>query len=159
MSKLLKATLIIGISLFVACSLAMGQANGQAKKDKKESHSRLSKVAFWRHHKESAKKAEQGKPESAKHSSAAVKPVSGKESATSKPTGKPVSGGKQVSTEKKSHSGKQKVSVKQSSAKKDKKEEQHSKAGKQSTKKASVVKVAKKGDKAPSPKTASVKQQ
>ena len=60
MSKLLKATLIIGISLFLACSLAMGQANGQAKKDKsKESHSRLSKVAFWRHHKESPKKAAQ----------------------------------------------------------------------------------------------------
>jgi hypothetical protein len=71
-----------------------------------------------------------------------------------------VSAGKQASAAKKSEAGKQKGSSKQPSAKKDKKQEQHtSKAGKQSTKKASVVKVTKKGDKAPSPKTASAKQQ
>lgn len=87
MRKAIRTTLTLVISVVVLCALAMAKTSGNnADKDKNKSHhSRLSKIAFWRHHKDADKKA---KPQTqSKHTqtkTAQVKPVSAKQAADKK---------------------------------------------------------------------------
>jgi hypothetical protein len=61
MSKAIRTALSLVVSLVLFSALTMAQAGGdKAEKGKnKEHHSRLAKVAFWRHHKDADKKAKQ----------------------------------------------------------------------------------------------------
>jgi hypothetical protein len=61
MSKAIRTILSLVVSLVLFSTLTMAQAGGNdADKDKnKEHHSRLAKVAFWRHHKDADKNAKQ----------------------------------------------------------------------------------------------------
>ena len=86
MSKAVRTTLSLLVSLVLFSALTMAQAGGNnADKDKnKGHHSRLTKVAFWRHHKDTDKNAKQAqatqapsKPAQAK--TAEIKPVSTKQ--------------------------------------------------------------------------------
>ena len=63
MSKAIRTILSLVVSLVLLSALTMAQAGGNnADKDKnnKEHHSRLAKVAFWRHHKDADKNAKPG---------------------------------------------------------------------------------------------------
>src|SRR5437867_1687551 len=66
MSKAIRTILSLVVSLVLFSALTMAQTGGNnANKDKnKEHHSRLAKVAFWRHHKDADKNAKhaQGTP-------------------------------------------------------------------------------------------------
>jgi hypothetical protein len=99
MSKTVRSTLSLGISLVLFSALALAQAGGNAGKDKDKNnqahHSHLAKAAFWRHHKDTNKNAKpapisQAGPQKtqAKTAPAQVKPVSAK-AATSKNDQKP----------------------------------------------------------------------
>ena len=88
MSKVVRTTLSLVVSLVLFSALTMAQAGGNnADKDKnKGHHSRLTKIAFWRHHKDTDKNAKQAqatqapsKPAQAK--TAEIKPVSTKQAA------------------------------------------------------------------------------
>lgn len=91
MNKAIRTTLGLVLSLMLLSGLMMAQAAGtKADKDKnKEHHSRLSKAAFWRHHKDADKNAKQAKASPATSKSAQakatqVKPVSAKQTVGSK---------------------------------------------------------------------------
>jgi hypothetical protein len=86
MSKAIRTTLSLMVSLVMFSALTMAQAGGNnADKDKnKEHHSRLAKVAFWRHHSDANKNAKpvQATPTPSKQAQAKpaqVKPVSAKQ--------------------------------------------------------------------------------
>ena len=131
MSKAIRTILNLVVSLGLFGAMTMAQAGGNnAEKDKNnEHHSRLAKVAFWRHHKDADKNA---KP-------AQATPAPSKQAQAKTAQVKP-------------------VSAKQTAGKKDQKQEQHaSNVSKPSTKKAPAVNKAKTRQ-AQDPKTASVKQ-
>ena len=86
MSKAIRTTLSLMVSLVMFSALTMAQAGGNnADKDKNKEHrSRLAKVAFWRHHNDTDKnaKAAQGTLAPSKQAQAKpaqVKPVSAKQ--------------------------------------------------------------------------------
>ena len=86
MSKAIRTILSLVVSLVLFSVLTMAQTGGNnANQDKnKEHHSRLAKVAFWRHHKDADKNAKpaQGTPAPSKQAqakTAQVKPVSAKQ--------------------------------------------------------------------------------
>jgi len=131
MSKAIRTALSLVVSLVLFSALTMAQAGGdKAEKGKnKEHHSRLAKVAFWRHHKDADKKAKQAQATQAPSKQAQAK------TAQVKP-----------------------ASAKQAAGKKDQKQEQHaSNMSKPSAKKASAANKTKPRQKA-QPKTASLKQ-
>jgi hypothetical protein len=132
MSKAIRTTLSLVVSLVLFSTLTMAQAGGNnADKDKnKEHHSRLAKVAFWRHHKDADKSAKQAQATQAPSKQAQAK------TAQIKPS-----------------------SAKQAAGKKDQKQEQHaSHMSKTSAKKAPAANKTKPRQKAQDPKTASLKQ-
>ena len=77
MCKAVKTALSLVVGLVLASTLALAQAGGNSsqktKNQNKEHHSRLKKVEFWRHHKDSAKNAKQ--PEQAQSKQAKAKPA------------------------------------------------------------------------------------
>ena len=88
MSKAVRTTLSLLVSLVLFSALTMAQAGGNnADKDKnKGHHSRLTKVAFWRHHKDTDKNAKQAQATQApsrpaQTKAAEIKPVSTKQAA------------------------------------------------------------------------------
>jgi len=132
MSKAIRTTLSLVVSLVLFSALTMAQAGpNNADKDKnKEHHSRLAKVAFWRHHKDADKNAKQAQVTQAPSKQAQAK------TAQIKP-----------------------ASTKQAAGKKDQKQEQHaSNLSKPSAKKAPAANATKPLQKAQDPKTASLKQ-
>ena len=132
MSKAIRTALSLVVSLVLFSALTMAQAGGNnANKDKnKEHHSRLAKVAFWRHHKDADKKA--------KHAQAAQAPYKQAQGKTARI--KP-------------------ASTKPAAGKKDQKHEQHaSNMSKPYVKKAPASNKSKAQQKAEDPKTASLKQ-
>jgi hypothetical protein len=91
MSKAIRTTLSLVVSLVLFSAFAMAQPGGNnADKDKnKEHHSRLNKFAFWRHHKgvdKNAKKAQatQAPSKQAQAKVAQIKPASTKQAAGKK---------------------------------------------------------------------------
>jgi hypothetical protein len=132
MSKAIRTTLSLVVSLVLFSALTMAQPGGNnADKDKnKGHHSRLTRVAFWRYHKDTDKSAKQAQATQAPSKQAPAK------TAEIKP-----------------------VSTKQAAGKKDQKQEQHaSNMSKPSAKKAPAANKAKPGQKAQDPKTALLKQ-
>jgi hypothetical protein len=136
MSKAIRTTLSLVVSLVLLSALTMAQPGGSnAGKDKnkdknKEHHSRLTKFAFWRHHK--------GVDKNAKQSQATQTPS--KQAQTKTAQIKP-------------------ASTKQVAGKKDQKHEQHaSNMSKPYVKKAPAANKTKAQQKAEDPKTASLKQ-
>jgi hypothetical protein len=136
MSKTIRTTLSLVVSLVLLSALTMAQPGGSnADKDKnkdknKEHHSRLTKFAFWRHHK--------GVDKNAKQSQATQTPS--KQAQTKTAQIKP-------------------ASTKQVADKKDQKHEQHaSNMSKPYVKKAPAANKTKAQQKAEDPKTASLKQ-
>ena len=83
MSKAIRTILSLVVSLVLFSALTMAQAGGNnAAKDKNnEHHSRLGKVAFWRHHKDADKNAKPAQVPSkqAEAKTSQVKPVSAKQ--------------------------------------------------------------------------------
>ena len=131
MSKAIRTTLSLVVSLVLFSTLTMAQAGGNnTNKDKnKEHHSRLAKVAFWRH-KDAGKNAKQ-----AQATPTPSKPAQAKTA--------------QVKS----------ASTKQAAGKKDQKQEQHaSNMSKPSTKKVPAAKKTKPQQKGQDPKTVSLKQ-
>ncbi len=132
MSKAIRTTLSLVISLVLFSALTMAQAGGNnADKDKnKKHHSRFAKVAFWRHHKDADKNAKQVQATQAPSKQAQAK------TAQIKP-----------------------ASAKQAAGKKDQKQEQHaSNISKPSAQKAPAANKTKPRQKAQDPRTVSVKQ-
>lgn len=128
MSKAIRATLSLMVSLVLFSALTMAQPGGNnTDKDKnKEHHSRLSKLAFWHHHRDSdtsAKRvqAKQTQPKLAQAKAVPIRPAT------------------------------------LAAGKKDQNQEQHSKS-KASAKKTSVATKTKPQVKTQSRKTASLKQ-
>jgi hypothetical protein len=88
MSKAIRTALSLVVSLVLFSALATAQTGGNnANKDKnKEHHSRLAKVAFWRHHKDADKNAKhaqaaQAPYKQAQGKTARIKPASTKPAA------------------------------------------------------------------------------
>jgi len=88
MSKAVRTTVSLVVSLVLFSALTMAQAGGNnADKDKnKGHHSRLTKVAFWLHHKDTDKNAKpaqatQAPSKPAQAKTAEIKPVSTKQAA------------------------------------------------------------------------------
>ena len=85
MNKAIRTIVSLVVSLLLFSAMTMAQAGGNnAEKDKsKEQHSRLSKVAFWRHHpdadKDAKAKATQAPSKQAQAKTAQVKPASAKQ--------------------------------------------------------------------------------
>jgi hypothetical protein len=132
MSKAIRTALSLVVSLVLFSVLTTAQAGGdKAEKGKnKEHHSRLAKVAFWRHHKGTDKNAKQTQATHSPSKQARAK------TAQIKP-----------------------ASTKQAVGKKDQKQEQHaSNMGKPSAKNAPAANKTKLRQKAQDPKTASLKQ-
>jgi hypothetical protein len=132
MSKVIRTTLSLVVSIVLCSALTMAKAAGNnTDKDKnKAHHSRLTKAAFWRHHKNGDKSAKQTQAKRVRSKAAQVK------SAQVKP-----------------------VSAKQVTGKKEQKPEQHSsKATKSSAKKTPTANKAKPPQKTQDPKTVSLKQ-
>ena len=132
MTKAIRTTLSLVASLVLFSALTMAQAGpNNADKDKnKEHHSRLAKVAFWRHHKDADKNAKPAQATQVPSKQAQAK------TAQIKP-----------------------ASTKQAAGKKDQKQEQHaSNLSKPSAKKAPAANATKPLQKAQDPKTASLKQ-
>ena len=132
MSKAIRTTLSLVVSLVLFSALTMAQPGGNnADKDKNtEHHSRLSKLAFWRHHK--------GTDKSAKRAQATQVPSKQAQAKTAQL--KP-------------------ASTKQVAGKKDQKQEQHaSNMSKPYVKKAPATNKSKTKQKAEDPKTVSLKQ-
>lgn len=91
MSKTIRTTVSVVVSLLLLCAMTMAQAAAKnSENDKnKQQHSRLSKVAFWRHHPDADKNAKkaQATPASSKQAkakTAQVKPVAAKQVADKK---------------------------------------------------------------------------
>jgi hypothetical protein len=131
MSKAIRTTLSLVVSLVLFSALTMAQPGGSNSDNKnKEHHSRLNKFAFWRHHKGVDKNAKQARaaqtpPKQAQAKAAQIKPAS----------------------------------TKQVAGKKDQKHEQHaSNMSKPYVKKAPATNKTKTQPKAEDPKTASLKQ-
>jgi hypothetical protein len=132
MSKAIRTTLSLVISLVLFSALTMAQAGGNnADKDRnKEHHSHLAKLAFWRHHKDADKSAKQAQATQVPSKQAQAK------TAQVKP-----------------------VSTNQAAGKKDQKQEQHaSNMSKPYVKKAPATNKTKARQKAHDPKTVSLKQ-
>jgi hypothetical protein len=106
MSRTTKTMLTLGISVLLLSAMTMAQAaaKNSAKDPGKDTqqHSRLSKVAFWRHHNDASKNAKPAKTtassKQAKPTTAQVKPVSAKQV-----SGKPVTANKDQKSQ--SHAG------------------------------------------------------
>ena len=131
MRKAIRTMLSLVVSLVLLSTMTMAQAGGNnAEKDKNnEHHSRLAKVAFWRHHKDADKNAKPAQATQAPSKQAPAK------TAQVKP-----------------------ASAKQTAGKKDQRQEQHaSNVSKPSTKKAPAANKTKPRP-AQDPKTASLKQ-
>jgi len=132
MREAIRITLSLVVSLVLFTTLTMAQAGGNnADKNKnKEHHSRISKLAFWRHHKGADKSANQAQATRAPSKQAQAK------TAQIKP-----------------------ASTKQAAGKKDQKREQDaSNMSKPYVKKAPAANKSKAQQKAEDPKTASLKQ-
>ena len=91
MSKAIRTTLSLVVSLVLFSALTMAQAGGNNadKVKNKEHHSRLAKVAFWRHHQDADKNAKQDQAKQApskqaQAKTAKVKPASTKQVAEKK---------------------------------------------------------------------------
>jgi hypothetical protein len=132
MRKVIRIFLSLVVSLALFTTLTMAQAGGNnadKNKNNKEHHSRISKLAFWRHHKDADKNAKQAQTTQAPSKQAQAK------AAQIKPT-----------------------STKQVAGKKDQKHEQHaSNMSKPYVKKAPAANKTKGQQKAEDPKTASLK--
>jgi hypothetical protein len=146
MSKAIRNTLNLVLSLLLLTGLTMAQAGGKtaAKNTNKEHHSRISKVAFWRHNnKDAAKNTKQ----------AHVAPTSSKTAATKPAQLKTASVKQTKKAQLKS------ASVEQTTAKKDQKPAQHaSKVSTPSAKKTPSPSKAKAPQKGHDPKAVSMKQ-
>lgn len=131
MSKTIRTTLCLAVGLLLFSALTMAQAGGNnADKDtNKEHHSRLAKVAFWRHHKDADKNAKQAQATPAPSKQAPAK------TAQIKP-----------------------ASSKQVAGKKDQQEQHASKMNQPIAKKAAAANKTKLQQKAQDPKTTSLKQ-
>ena len=84
MSKAIRTILTLAVGLLLLSAMTMAQAGGKnTETDKnKQQHSRLGKVAFWRHHQDgdkNAKPAEQGPSKQAQAKTAQAKPASAKQ--------------------------------------------------------------------------------
>jgi hypothetical protein len=82
-------SLVVSLALFTTLTMAQAGGNNADKNKNKEHHSRISKLAFWRHHKDADKNAKQAqttqapsKPAQAK--AAQIKPASTKQVAGTK---------------------------------------------------------------------------
>jgi hypothetical protein len=156
MSKAIRTALRLVASILLFNVLTMAQAGGNyAAKDKnkdknKEHHSRLAKVAFWRHHNDvdnNAKPAQatkapatQAPSKQVQSKTAQIKPASAKQAQVKTAQIKP-------------------VSAKQATGKKDQKQEQHaSTMNKPAVKKAPAANKTKSQQKAQDPKKVSLKQ-
>jgi hypothetical protein len=90
MNKAIRTIVSLVVSLLLFSAMTMAQAGGNnAEKDKntnKEQHSRLAKVAFWRHHPDADKnaKATQAPSKQTQAKTAQVKPASAKQVAGKK---------------------------------------------------------------------------
>jgi hypothetical protein len=93
MSKAIRTTLSLVVSLLLFSAMTMAQSGGnsaeKAKNDKNKEHSRLAKVAFWHHHKDADKNAKpaQATQAQSKHGqakTAQLKPVSAKQATDKK---------------------------------------------------------------------------
>ena len=133
MSKTIRIILSLVVSLVLFTTLTMAQAgrnDADKNENNKEHHSRISKLAFWRHHKDADKNAKQ-----AHATQTPSKPAQAK-AAQIKPT-----------------------STKQVAGKKEQKHEQHaSNMSKPYVKKAPASNKSKAQQKAEDPKTVSLKQ-
>jgi hypothetical protein len=132
MSKAIRTILTLAVGLLLLSAMTMAQASGKnTEKDKnKQQHSRLGKVAFWRHHQDADKNAKPAKATRAPSKQAQVQA----KTAQAKP-----------------------ASAKQIAGKTDQKQEQHaSNVSKPSTKKAPAA--ANKTKPQDDPKTALLKQ-
>jgi hypothetical protein len=132
MSKAIRTILSLVVSLVLFSALTMAQAGGNnADKNKnKEHHSRLAKVAFWRHHKDADKNAKQAQAMQAPSKQAQAKTAQVKPAPAKQPAGK----------------------------KDQKQEQQASNMSKPSAKKAAAANKTKPRQKAQDPKTVSLKQ-
>lgn len=78
MSKAIRTTLSLVVCLVLTSAMTMAQAgaNNTEKDKNKEHHSRLAKVAFWRHHKDADKNAKPATatPAPSKHAQAKTAP-------------------------------------------------------------------------------------
>jgi hypothetical protein len=83
MSRATRTILTLAVGGLLLSAMTMAQTAGKnSEKDKnKQQHSRLSKVAFWRHHQDANKNAKPAKASSkpAKATTAQVKPVAAKQ--------------------------------------------------------------------------------
>ncbi len=132
MRKVIRTTLslVVGLVLFSALTMAHTGGNNADKGKNEQHHSRLAKVAFWRHHKDADKNAKQA------HATQAPSKQAQAKTAQIKP-----------------------VSTKQTAGQKDQKQEQHaSNMSKPSAKKAPAANKTKPRQKAQDPQTASLKQ-
>ncbi|PYV94695.1 MAG: hypothetical protein DMG89_24435 [Acidobacteria bacterium] len=89
MSKAIRTTLSLVVNLVLFSTLTMAHAGGNnADKDKTaKHHSRLAKLAFWRHHKDADKNAKQARvrqapSRQAQPKTAQIKPASAKQAAS-----------------------------------------------------------------------------
>jgi hypothetical protein len=90
MSKAIRTTLSLVVSLVLFSALTMAQPGGNnADKDKnKDHHSRFAKVAFWRHHKGADKNAKQAQATQVPSKQAQAKTTQLKPASTKQVTGK-----------------------------------------------------------------------
>jgi hypothetical protein len=89
MNKAIRTIVSLVVSLLLFSAMTMAQAGGNnVEKDKsKEQHSRLAKVAFWRHHQDAdknAKRDQAAQAPSKQAKTAQVKPASAKQVAGKK---------------------------------------------------------------------------
>ena len=122
MSKATRTILsvVVGLMLFSALTMAQTGAKNSDKDKNKEHHSRFAKVAFWRHHKDADKNAKpahatqapstQPQAKTAQLKPASAKPAAGKNSQSqqhasqmSKPSGKKLSGANKAKAQPKAH--------------------------------------------------------
>jgi hypothetical protein len=94
--------LVVSALLLTAVAIAQAGASNTDNTKSTEHHSKLSKVAFWRHHNDANKNAKQdaAKPATSEHAqpkAAQVKPAAAKQSQSSKTQVKPVSAKQPVS--------------------------------------------------------------
>ena len=77
MSKAIRTalSLVVSLVLFSALTMAHAGGNNAGKGKNKEHHSRFAKVAFWRHHKDSAKNAKPALATQAQSKRAQAKPA------------------------------------------------------------------------------------
>ena len=77
MSKAIRTILsfVIGLLLFSAMTMAQAGGNNAEKDTNKEHHSRLAKVAFWRHHQDADKNAKRAQATRAPSKQAQAKTV------------------------------------------------------------------------------------